>query len=283
MSVLVVWRNIVNERVTSVYMASDSRFSFGQHHFDHGKKVFACKNDASLFGYCGGVEYATYIIQSVVDLIEAGVLYKKNDTCETRVKIVTEKFGELWKHYYGIIESRNTEIVYCTTATNTKSSQIYLINITKAGVISFKPIDHETIKGPRSTDYIQYCVIGSGGDAFSTELTKYYGTIIKEKNQFAYITSRVMFQILSKIVKESDNSKDYGGFPQLAYIYNNKRSRTKLCGVIFNDECCLGGCSVEIASDNDFADTLKWFNENFELCDPHTKKKKEGAQTQPYI
>jgi hypothetical protein len=53
--------------------------------------------------------------------------------------------------------------------------------------------------------------------------------------------------------------------------------------VIFNDECYLGGCSVEIATDNDYANTLKWYNEDFELCDPHTKKRKEGAQVQPYI
>lgn len=283
MSVLVVWRNIVNGRVTSVYMASDSRFSFGQHHFDHGKKVFACKNDASLFGYCGGVEYATYIIQSVVDLIEAGVLYKKNDTCEERIKIVADKIEKLWGHFIGIVSACTTTIIYCTTESSTKKSRIYKISISEKGQCSYKELDCEDIKSNNSTDFIQYCVIGSGKEAFNKEYARYKGLCTDEKNKFAYITSRVMFQVLSKIIKEANSKNDYGGFPQLAYIYNNRRSRTKLCGVIYNDECYLGGCSVEIAINNDFADTLKWYNENFELCNPHTKKKKEGTQVQPYI
>lgn len=281
MSVLVVWRNIVNKRVKSVYMAADSRFTFGVHLFDHGKKVFACKNDASLFGYCGSVEYATYIIQSLVDLIEAGILYKRTDSCQTRVQIVSSKMHELWEDMNGIITQRPINIIYCTVTEPSKECQIYEIDITKRG--AYNILNFDDIKSVNSTDYIQYCIKGSGKNAFDIKYSAYKGKHNILQNEYGYITSRVMFQILCQIISAAGHADSYGGVPQLAYIYNNKRSRTKLCGVIFNNECYLGGCSVEIAEDNEHARTLKWFNENFELCDPLTKQRKEGAQMQPYI
>lgn len=280
MSVLVVWRNIVDGKTTSVYMAADSRFTFNGRHFDYGKKVFACKNDASLFGYCGNITYATYIIQSVVDLIEAGVLYKKDDTCDDRAKIVAAKLSELWDNMQGIVKPDKTTIIYCTAVSNTKLSQIYKIVLMSNGQYTCEPIDLEGVKSAYSTEYIQYCVIGSGQDAYNARYLSYKGVPRLEENKFGYITSEIIFRTLVDIIKDATSKDDYGGYPQLAYIYNNKRSRTKLCGTYFNNEFYLGGTRVDIANDNDFARTLKWFDEDFKLRDPITKERKYMQQKQ---
>ena len=57
MTTLISWVGIDQRRPTSLYLASDSRISWGsQHHrWDVGRKLFSCKVSADIFGYCGDV------------------------------------------------------------------------------------------------------------------------------------------------------------------------------------------------------------------------------------
>ena len=77
MTMIVGWVAVDQRSPASVYIASDSRFTWGEQssfEFDYGRKVFACKNSADIFVYCGDVLFPSIALGRVVEMADNGLL-----------------------------------------------------------------------------------------------------------------------------------------------------------------------------------------------------------------
>ncbi len=77
MTTLVAWVASNLGRPNAVYMASDSRITWGGHNrrWDAGRKLFASRVSPDIFGYCGEVLFASQVLGQITDLVDHGLLY----------------------------------------------------------------------------------------------------------------------------------------------------------------------------------------------------------------
>lgn len=71
---IVAWAG-VDRAVASVYIASDSRISWGDSHgWNQGRKTFAATGSAHIFGYWGDVLFPSVALPTVLDGLAAGAI-----------------------------------------------------------------------------------------------------------------------------------------------------------------------------------------------------------------
>jgi hypothetical protein len=82
MTSLVSWVGIDARGPASIYIASDSRITWGDdssRKWDCAKKTFCSLRFPIIFGFCGDVFVPTQIISSVIELIDQGILALSGD------------------------------------------------------------------------------------------------------------------------------------------------------------------------------------------------------------
>jgi hypothetical protein len=89
MTTLISWVTYKAGQVSipnSIYIVSDSRISWGRHeaHWDGGRKVFTCRIEAHMFGYCGDVVFPSLVLAQIVSAIDNGVLFRSNASAEEK-------------------------------------------------------------------------------------------------------------------------------------------------------------------------------------------------------
>ena len=91
MTTLVTWISVDNRGPSAIYMASDSRITWGseQQRWDSGQKLFRSRVHPDLYGYSGDVLFPTQFLSQIVELGDSGVLFSDADMPEQRhTKIV---------------------------------------------------------------------------------------------------------------------------------------------------------------------------------------------------
>src|SRR5712672_1469721 len=97
MTLIVSWIGKDSRKISSFYIASDSRFSWTDPlKYDYGRKVFAFVNSPDILGYCGDVLYPTLILSQIMDMDKDRILFPKNSTSIERAKII---YSELTKRF----------------------------------------------------------------------------------------------------------------------------------------------------------------------------------------
>jgi hypothetical protein len=99
MTLLLSWAGKDSRKISSFYIASDSRFSWSNPiQYDYGRKVFAFKNSPDIIGYCGYIMYPTTIINQLLNMDSDNLLLPPNCTNSERSEIIfnelTNKFSE---------------------------------------------------------------------------------------------------------------------------------------------------------------------------------------------
>ncbi len=76
MTLLLSWIGKDSRKISSAYIASDSRFSWGKtEKYDYGRKVFALQNSPDILGYCGDVLYPSTILNQIMEMDKTGILF----------------------------------------------------------------------------------------------------------------------------------------------------------------------------------------------------------------
>lgn len=102
MTLIVSWIGVDSRNPASMYIASDSRISWGgggHNHFDQGKKVFACRNYPDIFGYCGDVLFPLMVLNQIVDSIDAGLLYSPGWGYRQKTAKVRQRLMDSFRRY----------------------------------------------------------------------------------------------------------------------------------------------------------------------------------------
>lgn len=261
MTLLLSWIGKDSRKISSVYIASDSRISWGNSlQYDFGRKVFALVNSPDILGYCGDVLYPTLILNQILDMDRDKILFKPNATNSERANVIFNELQSKFNSYPIAVMKGSIEIIHISRQGETDFlCNIYSWTKNKGWISTAMDI-------PNISDKV--IILGTGEKEFFQRYLEYY-------NGFSGKTSRALFQCLTHTLLKMKDLQ-CGGSPQLVGLYN--RFNGKNFGVIYENKRYYLGREVE-PSEN--ISNIEWRNELFERCDGSTTKILDGAQRQP--
>lgn len=267
MTLLVSWIGNDSRGPASIYIATDSRLSFGNlSSYDYGRKVFACSKSADIFGYCGDVLFPSMALSQLVDLADAGLLFDTNQSPEEKSKIVRQKLEYQLSSYpstYPSITAPIIEIIHASRSEDGKIFECRMIRWSRENGWSIQGVDL-----PVHSDILFVC--GSGRDKFHENYKKYQGGPNKG-------TSRNVFHCFIDTLKNSEIDS-VGGPPQLSGIIRKPLSCGVNYGILNGNKRYAFGARIDELKN---FESIEWRNEFFEISDGIKKTRVKGAQKQP--
>ncbi|MBK1895227.1 hypothetical protein [Chryseobacterium paridis] len=261
MTLLLSWIGKDSRKISSAYIASDSRFSWSDgRKFDYGRKVYALQNSPDILGYCGDVLYPTVILTQLLDMDKDSILFPKNSSNRERVQIVFNQIKEKSAYYPESKLAKSIEIIHIS-----RDNEIdFVCFIYKWTIETNWTISEQEI--PLASDKV--IILGSGKDEFYNRYLDY----LKGNNGK---TSRALFQCLCHTLIDIKDLQ-CGGAPQLVGLYN--KFNGKNFGIIYKNQRYYLGTKIHKLEETS---NLEWRNELFERYNGITKQILEGAQRQP--
>lgn len=262
MTLIVGWLACDQRRPCSAYIASDSRISTidGNSYYDYSPKVFALKNTPDIFGYCGESIFTYQFLARLVNMCDAGLLLSADMDFEERDQII-------------YTETRKAHRAYKLTASPIR---IYHIGRNHCQLFDSSLYDWDG-KGWSSqrikTDYRKSAKLFSDGSG-RAEYEKRFLLFKDGNNQD---TSRNYFHCFCDTMKDIKD-RHTGGIPQLAGLYNGKKFNGMYHGIIIGGQAYYQALKVDQVYG---MSNIRWYNEEFEICDLVTGQRQEGAMRQP--
>ncbi|SKA97248.1 hypothetical protein SAMN02745130_03972 [Thiothrix eikelboomii] len=271
MTTLLSWVGIDTHGPASVYIASDSRISWGSsQQWDVGRKVFASKTSPEIFGYCGNVSFPIQILGQLIELIDTGCLFEKNDSHDIKLNKIIKKIESSY-HERPVVQRGVFHIIYATRISDRMNSvfHAYQISSSSKGHITYEEFNF------KNKSHV-VVALGSGQKYFESRHDKWVGKI-KEDPHDSGRSSRNVFSAFCDSLKAGED-KMSGGSPQLIGLY--RVGAAKSFGVIYENNRYLNGIRLDsITSINN----IEWRNILFERCCGHTMKILGKAQRQPKL
>lgn len=268
MTLLVSWIGVDTHGVSSAYIASDSRVSWGKvANFDHGRKVFALSQSPDILGYCGDVLFPTMVLSQITEMADKGLLFPDESSCQQRFEAIKGKLIQQFNKYPNMIEEITAPVLQvlhiCRDPIDNLKFSCWLIEWRREKGWKGKKIPLPTSSGVLFS-------LGSGAKEFSENLERYQKGPDKG-------TSRNVFHCFCDTLF---NIKDEqcGGAPQLVGIYRKPDSSAITYGIIRGRKRFFLGATIIKNVDHS---NVEWRNDLFEICDGFSMKKLEQAQSQP--
>lgn len=266
MTLLLSWLGVDSRGPSSIYLMSDSRISWPAKNvrFDFGKKVFACKHSPDIFGYCGDVLFPSIVLSQIVELIDQGLLFESNWTCEQKSDAFLRKLKQSFANYpsetEGIIEG-SMQVIHCS---RDNQSNFYGRKMRWMKNRNNWTIDPVEFKDHSDRLY----VVGSGAPDFLRKFKEYEESVNQK-------TSRALFHCFIDTL--SNGTDPYvGGGAQLAGLYRIKDAQN--FGIIYDKKRYFQGIQVD---DLQNFTNIEWRNELFERCDGNTMQIMHKAKRKP--
>ncbi|MEV0949029.1 hypothetical protein [Promicromonospora sp. NPDC050249] len=258
MTTIVAWAGVDQRKVASVYIASDSRISWGSSHiWNQGRKTFAATGSAHIFGYWGDVLFPSIALPTVLDELAAGVVRSKGSA-----------FGEigngirrLWTDYPKQ-EQRDFGIVMATRRREAMDAVFELAIMTfdsKTGTWDLKDV-------PMPQSSARLHIAGSGASEVRNA-----GLLWEESSQGG--TSRAVYGAFTEALAHGTDPYSGGG-PQLVGL--RRIGPAIRFGTVFQGKRYLAGARVTQATVR--ASKVEWFNELFERVDGARGRRLSDAQ-----
>ncbi|AWH86306.1 hypothetical protein HYN59_14845 [Flavobacterium album] len=267
MTLIVSWIGVdekkKQKKIASLYIASDSRYSWGNlGKYDNGVKVFRCINAPEIFGFCGDVLFPSNLVSQLITQIDNGLFFSGSETSDVKSRKIANFISEAVKYYPIVAFNQNFTIIYGTRIADDFHLFKYIHNY------KTRAFDYEEINLP-----LESGKVFSGGSG-SEEFDKNYQSYENPKHN-EYGTSRGVYQCF---VRTLLNIKDKysGGAPQIVGLY--RKGNAVLFGSVITKKLYIYGQEF---IQNTNAGNIEWRNENFERTNPETGKILDGAQRQP--
>jgi hypothetical protein len=244
---LIGWVAVDNRGPSSAYLASDSRFSFNGVKWDCGRKLFACKTSADVFGYCGAVLFPSLVLGQLTELIDAGLLFPPNATPETKFEAIVAKIksalADFPESQYGF------SIAYAT-----RRGEGFTASFAIATLIwqPGKGWQEQWFPSPHHSDLL--FAYGSGAQVAQDFHRTWKATEVGR-------TSRAVFSAFCDAIA-SGKDPGSGGPPQVVGLYLRRPAQSFV--IAHDDVCYLYGLSAN----GQVGDHIECLNSLFEKCTP---------------
>jgi hypothetical protein len=268
MTTLLSWTGIDTHGPASIYIASDSRISWGDgKYWNVGRKVFASKTSPEIFGYCGSVTFPIQILGQLIELIDSGLLFVAEDCFVVKLEKIRAKIGESYRSQ-PISQHDKCEIIYASREGSRMSSTFHaaIIKVSSAGVFI------ENCILPKTSGIIASA--GSGKLSLQNSYDEWVGPVILDP-EGRERTSRSVFGAFCDALR-SEKDPYSGGAPQLIGLYRDGPANS--FGIIYNDSRFMNGMEV---GQSPYLNNVEWRNNLFERCCGETMKILKQAQRQP--
>ena len=276
MTMLVGWIAVDQRSPASAYIASDSRFTWGGPQstvFEYGRKVFACKNSADIFAYCGDVLFSSLALARVVEMADNGLLYESDANSNQRHEAFNRHLMKLASYYPTNAIGNNIQIYHISRDTD---AQFKFFNY------SYNKKINEWNSSVIEPDLTKSGIVFTGGIG-KKEFDELY---LRYQTGMNADTSRNIFQCFCDCLQHKAPVL-CGGAPQLVGLYrvsqSAKAAKKSICnginyGIIWNEERYYLGSKVDKPEKYDI---IRWYNNCFEICDCKTMQRKQNAMIQP--
>lgn len=262
MTSVVVWCGVDSRGPASLYIATDSRISWGSSSptWDYGRKTFSCIQAPFVFGYWGQVLFPALTLPLVQERVNVG-MYSGMSNTEAH-KAIASTLRREWRGYPAI---RRSDVGILIGSREGAGMQCqFLLSILTYSAAK----DDWALRSISMPDRsASLAVAGSGSQEVRAALDLW--------NQSpAANTSRAVF---SGFCEALAGGRDVlsGGPPQLVGLRRLGPGRS--FGIVVNNQRYLSGADVYSDEHAHLVD-VDWFNERFERVNPDTRKRQAGAQ-----
>jgi hypothetical protein len=260
MTSLVCWIGVDSRGPTSLYLASDSRISWGKDAvWDTGRKVFSTSRSPDLFGYVGQVDFPTLALAQLVDVADAGSLFPEGTSCGDR----RSAFFTALQSQFASYPARRCEcftIVHAGREDCDMRARFAIHELSWTG----SSWDEAESQPPGTSGIVK--VWGSG----TKPVHKWYDRWSATRQSGA--TSRSVFSAFCEALAQGEDPYT-GGAPQLVSVV--RRGNGEPIGVVQDGRKYLFGLPVTVVNGTN---ALEWRNSLFERCDGHTGRRFPDAQ-----
>lgn len=263
MTSVVSWVGVDSRGPASIYIASDSRISWGEAAtWDHGRKVFACNSTPEIFGYAGVALFPSIFLSQLTEIISSKALGNLRDPA-SRVRQILDCARSSHDSFPGEVPDRRSfNILYCCRVGMNMDSRFYAYLIAYDSATSCWTSQELPLPSVSGLIHAE----GSGANTVREHIERW-----KKSEQGG--TSRAIFSGFCDSLRSSGDPLS-GGAPQLVGI---KRSFAAAhYGVIWNES--LHQLGLRLPSQMGDGSESEWMNELFERCDFTTLKPLSGAQ-----
>lgn len=251
MTSFVAWVGVDSRGSSSLYLASDSRVSWGpKDTWDYGRKVFATTTSPDVLGYIGDVLFPSLVLGQVVAAIDARTLYPLNSLPEDRFACIRKAIQASFSNLPSLARNPFT-VVYGTRENEGMGSHFRLWRL------AWDPNSKWTEEHvPLPTRSSALWVLGSGTKAIREWQSRW-----DSSSQGG--TSRAVFSAFCDAI-HSRTDPLTGGAPQLVALYRKDPAQT--IGVVIDRSPYLFGLPVDAVLERQSSE-LQWRNHLFERVD----------------
>ncbi len=248
MTTLVCWCGVDSRGTSSLYIAADSRFSWGTNRtWNNGRKLAVRVGNAEVLAFAGDVTLSQNLLLGLLDgPVTDALLHHRLTALSSEYQL-------------SVLE--NTAVIFARRlGSGMASSFIVTAHECRAGV--WNQLEHAV--STEISDVV--CAYGSGGHYATSEVRRWMSHGVSGR------TSRSVFSGFCDALRSGRDPRT-GGPPQLAGIFRTKPAQE--FGIIWDGELSLGGMVPAPETD---LDSIEWRNDLFERCDHRSTKRMIGAQ-----
>jgi len=261
MTTLVAWLGVDSRGPASLYLASDSRITWGRSaSWDRGRKLFTCRHQPYLFGYCGEAFFPSQVLGQLTERIDADLLRGSdaNDLAHQVMSLFHDMIRDRPE-----LASGNSQLVLAQRSGMGMSStfHVHTVDFPSSGLPGLKQCPL-----PTASDVIG--VWGSGAGTFSHHYARWANGDVRG-------TSRAMFSAFCDSIAASGDPLS-GSPPQLVGLYRVGPGRA--FGLIWEGRRYYYATEVRGTVETR---AVQWHNALFEVCDPHSLERAAQSQPQP--
>ena len=270
MTTLASWGGVDSRRRSSLYLVSDSRISglrSGSREIagsisDEAQKVFACLNEPHIFGYSGWADYSAIALAELVGVIDGTRFFNPIDSPRRRQAKIQLWLRDRLLRHRGFGPPMPFSIAHGMREGARMQSRFHL------WVSDWTPITGWSTKKKymRGESVLLYST-GSGKTRLRTRNQAWKDSEIGKK-------SRGVYGAFCEALRSGADPQSKGP-PQLVGLFD--RGYGQYFGVVYGDQLYLKGRRIE----NDIPPGIQWFNETFEIVEPHSKRLAKDRQRQP--
>jgi hypothetical protein len=265
---LIAWVAVDSVGPSALYFASDSRITWGDgRRWDFCKKIFSSNTEPEILGFCGDVLFPVQALGQVISLIDSECLYEKSDSTRKKFIKIAEVIEQIYSTYPEPHSSPFT-IIHGIRLGEGNLTKFEVNMLTWSKVDGFKIELIPTLEKFEQSDPKLIVALGSG-----TGVIKNIASLWEQSDVGG--TSRAVFSSFCEAITSGTDACT-GGAPQLCALH--RKGVGKALGYVSSENTYLSGVVV---NKNYNLNNIKFYNSSFEICDPITRTRKEGAQRQP--
>lgn len=248
MTSIVSWVGVDDRGAASVYIASDSRISWGTSHiWDNGRKTFASATHPYIFGYCGDVLFPSMVLPVVQEHLASGAIITSPRSMFGEIGSLVRRLWQQYPHQ----EHHDFSIIMAARLGEKMTARFYV------AVMAFNAKAQEWHLREEAMPRVSSSLIhaGSGADEILAAESLWQASAHAG-------TSRAVFSAFCESMRTGADPHTGGG-PQLVGL---RRIGTGMTfGVVYDGRRHLSGAVVGRGSAA--LTSVDWFNELFERVD----------------